>query len=136
MEAKKKLHFLAKMPGGVLVLLAFMSANITAFALKEVLEASGIQKGGINNDLVYIIYGLISAGCCYFIVKHNPGSLIYVLIISNLLLVLSFSIMLDIWKSPLSSSVSQVCIPVCVAWMMAGIVSIIAAQQSAKEIYF
>jgi hypothetical protein len=107
METKRKKSFIAGIPSAVLALLTMILSTIFLFTIGE---------GTKHGDLAYIVYDLTIAVCCYFIVKQNPGSIWYVLIISNLMGILPAIIEPNFW-------ITSMWMFVCSGWVL----SILAA---------
>ena len=54
-------------------------------------------KGEIGDAIPYILYGIVVAVCCYFIVKKNPSRIWYVPIICNLIGIIAAIIEPNFW---------------------------------------
>ena len=107
METRQKKTIFAKAPSWLLAFLTMILSTILLFAIGE----------GTNLDyLAYGVYDLVIVVGCYFIVKQNPGSIWYVLIISNLMGILPAIIEQNFW-------ITTMWMFVCTGWVL----SILAA---------
>ena len=108
METKRKKSFIAGIPSAVLAFLTMILSTILLFAIGE----------GTNHDgIAYVVYDLVIVVGCYFIVKQNPGSIWYVLIISNLAGILPAIIERNFWITPMWMFV-------CTGWVLSILVAI------------
>ena len=74
----KPLTKLAGIPSWALALLTLFGVTILMFGIGEGLGPYIKIKGEIGDAIPYILYGIVVAVCCYFIVKKNPSSIWYV----------------------------------------------------------
>ncbi|MEI8112900.1 MAG: hypothetical protein WCI54_04685 [Bacteroidia bacterium] len=107
METIQKKTIFAKAPSWLLAFLTMILSTILLFAIGE-----GTKQG----ELAYVVYDLVIVVGCYFIVKQNPGSIWYVLIISNLMGILPAIIEQNFW-------ITTMWMFVCTGWVL----SILAA---------
>ena len=107
MDPKRKKSFIAGITSAVLAFLTMILATILVFAIGE---------GTKHDDLAYVVYDLVIVVGCYFIVKQNPGSIWYVLIISNLAGIIPAIIEPNFW-------ITTMWMLVCSGWVL----SILAA---------
>jgi hypothetical protein len=115
MSTNGKKTFLSTTPSAVLALITFVGSLFILFGIGE-----GIG-GEIGGNLAYIIYDLVIAVCCFFIVKQNPRSIWYVPVISNLLGIIAAIVEPNFW-------ISSMWIYNCVGWLLSLIASIIGAR--------
>jgi hypothetical protein len=125
MKTNGKKSFLATTPSAVLALLTFFGTMIILFALGSVAEGfnpDSVINENIGTAIVYVLCGLLIAGCCFFIVKNNPKSLWYVLLICNALNIITALVEPGFWISPIWW------IPACSGWLLSLITSVIGAR--------
>jgi hypothetical protein len=96
-------------------LLTFVGTLILLFVIGE-----GIG-GELGGTLAYVLYDLIIAVCCFFIVRQNPGSIWYVPVICNLLGIISAILEPNFW-------ISSMWIYVCTGWVLSLTASITGAR--------
>ncbi|MGD0755895.1 MAG: hypothetical protein ABR927_12625 [Bacteroidales bacterium] len=121
METKRSKSFLTTVPSVVLAILTLIGANIVLFGIGEGLGSFIKIKGDIGEAIPYILYDLVIALCCYFIVKQNPKSIWYVPIICNVLGIISAIVEPTFW-------ITSLWILICGGWVISIIVSIIGAR--------
>jgi hypothetical protein len=123
MKTDGKRSFLAGTPSWALALLTLIGATILMFGIGEGLVPHLNIKGETGDAISYSLYGIIIAVCCYFIVKKNPKSFWYVLLISNAFVIIAsiaepgFWIGISMW------------IPMCGGLVLSIITSIIGARK-------
>lgn len=83
METKKKKSFLSGVPSYALALLTLIGAFIVLFAVGTWVSYSTIISEKIGQGITYVIFDILIAVGCYFIVKRNPRSIWYVPLICN-----------------------------------------------------
>jgi hypothetical protein len=120
MKTNGKHSFLVTVPSVVLALLTFVGTFILLFAIAE-----GVG-GKIGEPLAYILYDLVTAGCCFIIIKHNPSSIWYVPLICNLVGIIAAIVEPSFW-------ITSMWIPVCGGWVLSIIASIIGALIGRKK---
>jgi hypothetical protein len=87
--------FLATTPCWLLALLTFVGTFILILVICQgvgfiLIFAIGEElMGKIGEPLSYILYDLVTAACCFIIIKHKPISTWYIPIIYNLLGIIS-----------------------------------------------
>jgi len=111
----------------LIALLCLVVFTIVLFVVDELVHS--FDKGGIT---AYVLFSLLSASACYFIIKKNPNSVWYVPLIINSLLILSAFIEPNFWKHPPNLTGIPMWIPVCGGWILTLIFSIIAAIKGKK----
>jgi hypothetical protein len=121
-----KKSFLAKVPSAVLAIITVVGATIVLFGIGEGLGSFIKIKGDTGEAIPYIIYDILIAICCYFIIKQNPGSIWYVPVICNVIGIISAIIEPNFWITPMW-------IPVCSGWVLTIIVSVIGAQRGRRR---
>jgi len=118
--------FLATTPSWLLALLTFVGTFILIFVICEgvgfiLVFAIGEEvMGKIGEPLTYILYDLVTAGCCFIIIKHRPISIWYVPIICNLLGIISAIIEPNFW-------ITSMWFYFCSGWVLSVITSVIGA---------
>jgi hypothetical protein len=120
-----KKSFLTTTPSGCLALLTLFVTTIVLFVIGEAF-IEGRENRGAVTIIAIIIYYLVISVCCFFIVKQNPGSIWYVPLICNALLILSAIVESNFWKG-------TDWIFVCSGWALSVIVSIIGALIGKKH---
>jgi len=83
MKTKKKKSFLADIPSWALALFTLIGAFIVLFGLGEGVGNILNIDENIADAIPYIIFDILIAVCCYFIVRQNPRSIWYVPLICN-----------------------------------------------------
>lgn len=84
MKSTGRKSFLAGIPSWALALIAMVLIFIVLMALGESIKADTVAK----EVLVYIIWGIVNAVCCFFIVRQNPKSVWYVPLIINVIFII------------------------------------------------
>jgi hypothetical protein len=117
-KPKEKKSFLSTTPSSVLAILTFVGATILVYGIGVGLGSDGLGILKDSNVEVsgYIIYCLIIATCCFFIVKQNPRSIWYAPIICNLITIIPAIFATGFWGV------------ICSGWMLSIIASIIGAR--------
>jgi len=77
MKTDRKKSFIAIIRSFGFALLTLVAATLVAGFLKNRLNGEYLQY------LPLILYDLIISVCCFFIIRQNPGSILYVPIICN-----------------------------------------------------
>ena len=126
MKSKGGKSFLATTPSAVLALIAMIGATIILFGIGEGLGPVFKINESAGEAIAYILYGLVIAFCCYFIVNKNPRSIWYVPIICNLIGIISAIVEPNFWITPMW-------ILICGGWVLSIIASIIGAQIGRKS---
>jgi hypothetical protein len=126
MRTKGIKSFLATTPSALLAIFSFVVANIVLFGIGEGLGSFIKIKGDIGEAIPYILYDLVIAFCCYFIVKQNPKSIWYVPIICNVLGIISAIVEPIFWISALWIVIGS-------GWVLSIIVSIIGARAGKRK---
>ena len=127
MKTKGKKSFLAGIPSWALALLTLFGATIVLFGIAEGLGPYIKIKGDIGDAIPYILYGIVVAICCFFIVKKNPSSIWYVPIICNAIGIIAAIIEPNFWITPMW-------IPMCGGLVLSIFASIIGARKGRKAI--
>jgi hypothetical protein len=120
-KPKEKKSFLATTPSAVLAIITFFGA---LFLLPGIGEGIG---GEICDTLAYILFDLVIAVCCFFIIKQNPHSIWYVPIICNLTVIISAIVESNFW-------ISSMWIYVCIGWVLSLGASLIGVRKGRKAI--
>ena len=120
METKKKKSFLTKTPSSILALLTVIAAVIVLFGLAEGLGSVMKIDDNIGEVLAYIIYDILIAIGCFYIVKTNPKSVWYVPVICNAVGIIAAIVEPTFWNTSLW-------ILICGGWALSIITSIIGA---------
>jgi len=114
--------FVANSKSAGLALLFLIGGTIVLFVVDDLVhsfDTSGIAP--------YVLFDLLAAAACYFIVKQNPESVWFVPLIVNSLLIFSAVVESNFWKNPPDYSGIPMWIPVCSGWILCLVVSIFAA---------
>jgi len=67
--------------------LALIAAIAGAVLYKWVVVEGLVEPGVISGALALLIYGVVNASCCFFIVRHHPMSIWFVPLILNTLVI-------------------------------------------------
>ncbi len=125
MGTKRKNSFLTDAPSTVLAVLCLIGATLVLFGLGEgVGNILNINKD-IAGAIPYVIFDLLIAGCCFFIVKINPKSIWYVPLICNALGIIAAFAEPSFWKTSLWMLI-------CGGWVLSLIASLLAARTGRK----
>jgi hypothetical protein len=116
LKSKEKRSFLSTTPSWLLATLTFFGTLILIFTFPNGKEI-----------IAYIIYDLVTATCCFFIVRENPRSIWYVPIICNLLFILSALAEPGFWTTTSWWGI------VCSGWMLSIVVSIIGVRMGRRK---
>ena len=128
MKPDGKKSFLAGIPSWALSLFTLFGATIVLFSIGEGLGPYIKINENIGEAIAYILNGIIIAVCCYFIVKRNPKSIWYVLLICNAFVILPAIIEPNFWIS------TSMWIPMCGGLVLSIITSIIGARKGRKTV--
>lgn len=79
-----------------------------------------------STALVFLIWGVVNAICCFFIVRQTPKSIWYVPLIINAFLTYAAVTETNSWKS-------IILISLCGAWLLSIIASIIGARMGIQK---
>jgi MFS family permease len=122
-KPKEKKSFLSTTPSAVLAILTLFGATILVYGIGVGLgsEGLGILKDSNVEVSGYIIYCIIIAACCFFIVKQNPRSIWYVPIICNLITIIPAIFAAGFWGIVFSG------------WVLSIIASIIGARMGKQK---
>ena len=116
METNKKRSFLEGIPSLASALIVMSVLFVVIMTIPESYEDKPIQEA-----IAYILYGVINAICCFFIVKQNPKSIWYVPLIINAILIFSAFAERNFWRT-------SMWIFVCSGWILCVIASIVGAR--------
>jgi hypothetical protein len=125
MKTNGKKSFLATTPSAVLAIITVVLATIVLFGIGEGLGPFIKIKADIGEAIPYIVYDIVIAICCFFIVRQNPGSIWYVPVICNVIGIISAIVEPNFWITPMW-------IPICSGWVLSIIASIIGAQMGRR----
>jgi len=126
MKPKGKKSFLAGTPSWALALLTLFGATIVLFGIAEGLGPYIKINEATGEAISYSLNGIIIAVCCYFIVKRNPKSIWYILLICNAFVILPAIVEPNFWIS------TSMWIPMCGGLVLSIITSIIGARKGRK----
>jgi len=84
MKSNGRKSFLAGIPSWALALIAMFIIFIVLMAIGESIKTETIAA----EVLVYIIWGIVNAVCCFFIVRQNYKSVWYVPLIINVIFII------------------------------------------------
>ena len=122
---KEKKSFL-ETPSAVLAIITVVGATIVLFGIGEGLGSFIKIKGNIGEAIPYILYDIVIACCCYFIVKQNPGSIWYVPVICNVLGLISAIVEPNFW-------ITAMWIFICGGWVLSIVASIIGSRMGKRK---
>jgi hypothetical protein len=121
MELKTKKSFLSDIPSWMLSVLTVFGATIILFCLGEGVGQFIKINEGIGGGIAYIIFDVMIALGCFFIVKQNPKSIWYVPLICNAVGIIAAIVEPTFWKTSLWMLI-------CGGWVVSIITSIIGAR--------
>jgi hypothetical protein len=101
-----------------------IGATVVLFVVDDLIHS--YDKSGI---VPYVLFDLLAAAACFFIIKQNPKSIWYVPLIVNSLLILSAFVEGNFWKNPPDARGIPMWIPVCAGWVLCLAVSVIAVAK-------
>jgi hypothetical protein len=116
METSTKKSFLTGIPSWASALIALSVLFIVVMTIPE-----SDDDNPILEVIAYIIYGVLNALCCFFIVKQNPKSIWYVPLIINSILIYSAVVERNFW-------ITSMWIFVCSGWILCLVASIVGAR--------
>ncbi len=123
----KKPYFLG-IPSWGLALLTMFLAYVVLFVVSNVLGTIfKLPESDIGDLAFYILYGIVVAVCCYFIVKKNPKSIWYVPIICYTIGFIHAIVVPTFWIT------KSMWIPMFSGLVLSIITSIIGAQVGKKK---
>lgn len=121
MKTNGSRSFLSGIPSWVLAILWFIATVIVLFGLGEgVSELIKIDEN-VGDPLAYIIFDLLIAVGCFFIVRRNPKSIWYVLLICNVMGIIAAIVEPTFW-------ITSLWMLICSGWVLSLIASIIGAR--------
>ncbi|MEI6050576.1 MAG: hypothetical protein WCS03_16885 [Bacteroidota bacterium] len=106
-----------------LALYALLGGFVVLFAIPE--DWVNVETE-TSMALVFLIWGFVNAICCFFIVRQNPKSIWYVLLIINVFLTYA-----AITESDFLGNI--ILISLCCAWFLSIIASIIGARMGRRK---
>ena len=121
MEPKTKKSFLSNIPSWMLSVLTVFGATIVLFCLGEGVGQFIRINEGIGGVLAYIIFDIMIALGCFYIVKWNPKSIWYVPLICNVVGIIAAIVEPTFWKTSLWMLI-------CSGWVVSIIASFIGAR--------
>jgi hypothetical protein len=128
MKTERKRLLLAGTPSWALALLTLFGATIVLFGTAEGLGPYLKINEATGEAISYSLYGIIIAVCCYFIVKRNPKSIWYVLLICNAFVILPAIVEPNFWIS------TSMWIPMFSGLVLSIFASMIGARQGRKVV--
>ncbi|TSA24200.1 MAG: hypothetical protein D4R67_12305 [Bacteroidetes bacterium] len=111
METKKKSSIFSDIPSWALALLTLIGAFIVLFGLGEGVGNILNIDENIAGAIPYIIFDVLIAVACYFIVKQNPRSIWYVPLICNVTGIIAAVVEPTFW-------VTSLWILICGGWLL------------------
>ena len=129
-KPKGKQPYFAGIPSALLAILTLFGVTILAYGIGVGLgsEGLGILKDSIDEVSAFIIYLLVIAPCCFFIVKQNPRSIWYVPIICNLISIIQAIVLPGFW-----TTASWWGIIACSGWALSIIASILGSRMGRRK---
>jgi hypothetical protein len=100
MNARRRKSLLSGVPSWALALLSLLTQIILFIVLVIIGEFLKIDED-IGDPIVYVIFALFIAACCYFIVRHDPKSIWYVPVICNVFGIITAIVEPNFWVTPL-----------------------------------
>ena len=124
MGTKSEDSFLANIKSAGLAVLFLTGGTFVGFVVDDLVHS--FDKSGIAP---YVLFDLLAAAACFFIIRQNPESVWFVPLVVNLGTILSAVVEGNFWKNPPDYSGIPMWIPVCSGWVLCLVVSIIAAAK-------
>jgi hypothetical protein len=121
METKGKRSFLYAMPSWLQAILWVFASTIVLFGLGEGVSKLIKINENIGGSLAYIIFDIMIAVGCFFIIKWNPKSIWYVVLICNAVGIIAAIIEPTFWHTSLWMLI-------CGGWVLSLIASFIGAR--------
>jgi peptidoglycan/LPS O-acetylase OafA/YrhL len=84
MKSDRKKSFLGSIPSWALALIAMFLIFVVLMVIGESVKAENVAE----ELLLYFIWGIVNAVCCFFIVRQNPKSIWYVPLIINVIFII------------------------------------------------
>ena len=116
METNRKKSFLTGIPSWASALIVLSVLFVAVMTIPESNEDKPILEA-----IALIIYGVLNAVCCFFIIKQDPKSIWYVPLIINAILIFSAIGEPNFWRT-------SMWIFVCSGWILCIIASIVGAK--------
>jgi hypothetical protein len=116
MKTDEQHSFLETIPSWALAVYTLIGATIILFVVGE-----SIQRFERVGYIAYILNDLVLATGCFFIIRTNPKSLWYVLLICNAVSIIAAFVEPTFWRTSLW-------IPNCAGWALMIIVAIVARR--------
>jgi ABC-type transport system involved in cytochrome c biogenesis permease component len=120
MKTKNNKSFLSDVPSWMLSVLTVFGATIVLFCLGEGVGQFIKINEDIGGGIAYIIFDVMIALGCFFIVKLNPKSIWYVPLICNAVGIIAAIVEPTFWKTSLWMLI-------CGGWVVSIIASFIGA---------
>jgi hypothetical protein len=126
-ETQSKKPNLWGIPSWGLALLTMLLAFVVLMVVGDIIAAIfRIQESNAADLVFYILYNLIIAGSCFYIVRQNPKSVWYVAVLCNIIGIISAIIEPNFW-------ISSLWIVICSGWVLSIIASITGALTGRKK---
>ena len=127
MKTKRKRSILSDIPSGAQAIIWVIASTLVLFGLGE--GVGNIFK--INKEIAgaipYIIFDVLIAVGCFYIVKWNPRSIWYVPLICNAIGIIAAIIEPTFW-------VTSLWMLICGGWVLSLITSVLGAWEGRKAI--
>ena len=127
MKTKENRSFLYDIPSWGQSIIWVIASGMVLFGLGEGVGNILKINENIADAIPYIIFDVMIAVGCYFIVKWNPKSIWYVVLICNVLGIISAIVEPTFWKTFLWMFI-------CGGWVLSVIASIIGARIGKKSV--
>lgn len=125
MKTKKNRSFLYNIPSYAQAILWVFASTIVLFGLGEGVSKLIKINEDIGGSLAYIIFDVLIAVGCFYIVRWNPKSIWYVVLICNAVGIIAAIIEPTFWHTTLWMLI-------CGGWVLSVIASIIGALVGRK----
>jgi hypothetical protein len=127
MKTEENKSFLYDIPSWAQSIIWVIASGMVLFGLGEGVGNILKINENIADAIPYIILDVMIAVGCYFIVKWNPKSIWYVVLICNVLGIISAIVEPTFWKTSLWMFI-------CGGWVLSVIASIIGARIGKKSV--
>lgn len=127
METKGRKSFLKGLPSWALAVITLIIVTIVLFGVGEGVGNIFKINEKVADAIPYLIFDVLIAIGCFYIVKWNPRSIWYVPVICNVIGIISAIVEPSFWKTSLW-------ILICGGWVLSIITSMIGARVGKKSV--
>jgi hypothetical protein len=121
MKTKDEHSFLSDTPSWVLAVFTVIGATLVLFGLGEGVSQFFKIEEVVGGVVVYAIFDVLIALGCYVIVRQNPGSIWYVLLICNAVGIIAAIVEPNFW-------ITSLWMIICAGWALSIIAAILGTR--------